>query len=143
MPRIQTLFASAAVGVLLLGLLTSRLKPGSELVVTFHRTGYGLPYSMLCYGVALFFCLFAVLYSVWMVPWSVRAANWHFGLSVLLVGVFCAASVATDRLKLPEGSSSSAITVLVAFSFSPVLFLVIQGAFILDGFRRVWSFLRA
>jgi hypothetical protein len=143
MPRIQTLFASAAVGVLLLGLLTSRLKLGSELVVTFRQTGYGLPYSMLCYVVALFFCLFAVLYSVWMVPWSVRAANWHFGLSVLLVGVFCAASFAADRFKLLEGSSSLAMTVLVAFSFSPVLFLLIQGAFILDGLRRVWPFLRA
>jgi hypothetical protein len=143
MPRIQTLFASAAVGVLLLGLLTSRLKLGSELVVTFRQTGYGLPYSMLCYVVALFFCLFAVLYSVWMVPWSVRAANWHFGLSVLLVGVFCAASFAADRFKLLEGSSSLAMTVLVAFSFSPVLFLLIQGAFILDGLRRAWPFLRA
>ena len=35
------------------------------------------------------------------------------------------------------------MTVLVAFSFSPVLFLLAQGAFILDGFRRVWPFLRA
>jgi hypothetical protein len=143
MPRIQTLFASAAVGVLLLGLLTSRLKLGSELVVTLRQTGYGLPYSMLCYGVAFFFCLFAVLYSVWIVSWSVRAANWHIGLSVLFVGVFCAASFAADRSKMLEGSSSLAMTILVAFSFSPVLFLLIQGAFVLDAFRRVWPFLRA
>jgi hypothetical protein len=143
MPRIQTLFASAAVGVLLLGLLTSRLKLGSELGVTLRQTVYGLPYSMLCYGVAFFFCLFAVLYSVWIVPWSVRAASWHFGLSVLFVGVFCAASFAADRFKMLEGSSSLAMTVLAAFSFSPVLFLLIQGAFVLDAFRRVWPFLRA
>jgi TctA family transporter len=143
MQRIQTLFASAAVGVLLLGLVTSRFKPGSEMVVTLRQTGYGLPYSMLCYGVALFFCLSALLYSVWTVPWSVRAANWHFGLSVFLVGVFCAASVAADRFKLLEGSAGLAMTVLVAFSFSPVLFLLVQGAFLLDGFRRVWPFLLA
>ena len=64
MPRIQTLFASAAVGVLLLGLLTSRLKPGSELVVTFHRTGYGLPYSMLCYGVPLLLFVCSPLFGL-------------------------------------------------------------------------------
>jgi hypothetical protein len=119
MPRIQTLFATAAVGVLLLGLLTSRLKLGSELVVTLRQTGYGLPYSMLCYGIALFFCLFAVLYSIWIVPWSVRAANWHFGLSVLLVGVFCAASFAADRFRLLEESSSLSMTVLIARLASP------------------------
>jgi hypothetical protein len=143
MPRIQTLFASAAVGVLLFGLLISRLKLGPGITFVLRRTGYGLPYSLLCYGVALSFCLFAVLYSVWMVPWSVQAANWHFGLSVLLAGLFCAASFAADRFKLPEGSSSLAMPVLAAFSFSPVLFLLVQGAFLLDAFRRIWPLLRA
>jgi hypothetical protein len=142
MPRIQTLFATAAVGLLLLGLLSSRLKPGPEMVVTLRQTGYVVPNSILCYGVALFFCLFAVLYSVWMVNWSVQAANWHFGLSVFLVGLFCAASFAGDRFKALEGSPTVAMTVLVAFTFSPILFLLIQGVFILDGFRRVWPFIR-
>jgi len=91
MPRIQTLFASAALESSS-RLLTSRLKPGSELVVTLRQTGYGLPYSMLCYGVALSLSVCGPLFGL-DVPWSVRAANWHFGLSVLLVGVFCAASL--------------------------------------------------
>jgi hypothetical protein len=34
------------------------------------------------------------------------------------------------------------MTVLVAFIFSPILFLLIQVVFILDGFRRVWPFIR-
>jgi hypothetical protein len=67
----------------------------------------------------------------------------HFGLSVLLVGLFCAASFAADRFKLLEGSSSLAMPVLAAFSFSPVLFLLVQGAFLLDAFRRIWPLLRA
>ncbi len=113
------------------------------MVVALRHRGYALPYSVLCYGVALSFCLFAVLYSLWMVPWSVQAANWHFGLSVLLVGLFCAASFAADRFKLLEGSSSLAMPVLAAFSFSPVLFLLVQGAFLLDAFRRIWPLLRA
>ncbi len=143
MPRIPTLFATAAVGVLLLGLLTSRFNLGFGLSVSLRRTAYGVPNSMLCYGVALFFCFFAVLYSVWMVPWSAQAARWHFAISVLLIGVFCAASFTAARFKLFEASSGLAIPILVAFSLSPVLFLLIQGFFILDGFRRAWPVLRA
>jgi uncharacterized membrane protein len=142
MLRIQTLFAIGAVGLLLLGLLASRLGSGPHLTVTFGQTTYAWPNSFLCYVVAFFFCLFAVLYSVWMVNWNVQAANWHFGLSVFLVGVFCAASFAADRFKVPEGSSTVAMTVLIALTFSPILFLLIQGVFILDAFRRVWPFIR-
>jgi len=142
MSRIQTLFAAAAIGALLLGLLATRFNLRWGLTITLRQTRYMVPNSMLCYGVALFFCLFAVLYSVWTVPWSVRAASWHLALSLLLVGVFGAAAFAADRLKLLEGSTNFAMPVLVAFSFSPVLFLVIQGVFLLDCFRRALPVLR-
>ena len=143
MTRPPMLFAAAAVTALLLGMLTSRFDLSTGMTIVLHKTGYFVRNRILCYGVALFFCLFAFLYSVWIVPWSAQAAAWHFSLSVLFVGVFCASSFAADRFKMLEGSSSLAMTVLVAFSFSPVLFLLIQGAFVLDAFRRVWPFLRA
>ena len=142
MSRIQTLFAAAAIAALLLGLLATRFDQRWGLTITLRQTGYIVPNSMLCYGVALFFCLFAVLYSVWTVSWSVRAASWHLALSLFLVGVFGAAAFAADRLKLLEGSTNLAMPVLVAFSFSPVLFLVIQGVFLLDCFRRALPVLR-
>jgi len=142
MPRIQTLFASAAVVVLLLGLLTSRINQTFGLTISLRHSVYACPNSVLCYGVALFFCFFALLYSVWTVPWSAQAARWHFALSVLLVGVFCAASFAAVRFKVFGGSSRLAIPILVAFSLSPVLFLLVQGFFLLDGFRRAWPVFR-
>jgi hypothetical protein len=142
MPRIQTLFVSAAIGVLLLGLLISRIRLGPDLVITVHHIGYGVPNSTLCYGVALFFCLFALVYSLWVVPWSAQAARWHFGLSILLVGVFCAASFAAERFHGLERSSSQAVPILIAFSLSPVLFLMLQVAFLLDCLRRIWPFIR-
>jgi hypothetical protein len=142
MPRIQTLFASAAVVALLLGLITSRFNQRFGLMISLRHSVYFSPNSMLCYGVALFFCFFALLYSVWTVPWNAQAARWHFALSVLLVGVFCAASFAAVRFKVFEGSSRLPIPILVAFSISPVLFLLLQGVFILDGFRRAWPVFR-
>jgi hypothetical protein len=143
MPRIQTLFATAAVMALLLGLLTSRFNLRSGLTISLRQTGYVVPNSLLFYGLALFFCFFALLYSVWMVDWSAQAARWHFALSVLLVAVFFATSFAAVHFKVFAGSSRLAIPVLAVYSFSLVLFLLIQGIFIIDGFRRAWPVFRA
>ena len=140
MPRLPMLFATAAIVALLLGLLTSRFDLLAGMTITLPRATYFVSNGILCYGVALFFCLFAFLYSIWIVPWTAQAGVWHFSLSVLSVGLFLVASI---RFKLLEGSSSLAMPVLAAFSFSPVLFLLVQGAFLLDAFRRIWPLLRA
>ena len=142
MPRLPMLFATAAVTALLLGMLTSRFDLSTGMTIAMHKTGYFVPNAILCYGVALFFCLFAFLYSVWIVPWSTQAGVWHFSLSVLSVGLFLIASIGMDRFKLLTGPPALAIPFLIVFSFSPVLFLLIQGFFILDGLRRCWPFLR-
>lgn len=142
MPRLAMLFATAAVTALLLGLLTSRFDLLTGMTVTLPRATYFVSNGILCYGVALFFCLFAFLYSVWIVPWSAEAAVWHFALSVLSVGLFLIASIGMDRLKLLNGPPALALPFLLVFSFSPMLFLLIQGFFILDGLRRCWPFLR-
>jgi hypothetical protein len=140
MPRLPMLFATAAIVALLLGLLTSRFDLLAGMTITLPRATYFVSNGILCYGVALVFCLFAFLYSIWIVPWSAQAGVWHFSLSVLSVGLFLVASI---RFKLLEGSSSLAMPVLAAFTFSPVLFLLVQGAFLLDAFRRIWPLLRA
>jgi hypothetical protein len=142
MPRLPMLFATTAITALILGLLTSRFDLSTGATLILPRASYLIPNRMLCYGVALFFCLFAFLYSIWMVPWNARAAMWHFALSGLSVGVFLAASIGMDRFKLGAGPPALAIPFLLAFSFSPVFFLLIQGFFILDGLRRCWSLLR-
>lgn len=141
MARIQTLFATAAVMALLVGLLAPNL--GSGLSITRRGAAYLVPNSMLCYGIALFFCFFAILYSVWTVPWSAQATRWHFILSILLVGVFGAASYAGVRFNVFQASSEFAMPILIAFTFSPILFLIVQGFFLLDGIRRAWPVLTA
>ena len=143
MPRLPMLFASAAIVALLLGLLTSRFDLLADMTVALPKATYFVPNGTLCYGIALFFCLFAFLYSVWILPWSTQAGVWHFSLSVLAVGLFLVASIALDRFKLSSGPPALAIPFLIVFSFSPVLFPLIQGFFILDGLRRCWPFLRS
>ena len=141
MPRLPMLFATAAIVALLLGLLTSRFDLVTGMTITLPAT-YFVPNRTLCYGIALFFCLFAFLYSVWILPWSTQAGVWHFPLSVLSVGLFLIASIGMDPFKLLTWPPALAIPFLIVFSFSPVLFLLIQGFFILDGLRRCWPFLR-
>jgi hypothetical protein len=142
MPRLPMLFATTAITALIMGLLTSRFDLSTGMTLRLPRATYLIANWTLCYGVALFFCLFAFLYSIWIVPWSAQAATWHFALSVLSVGVFLAASIGMDRFKLGAGPPALAIPCLLVFSFSPVFFLLIQGFFILDGLRRCWSLLR-
>jgi hypothetical protein len=142
MPRIPMLFATAAVMALILGLLTSRFDVSTSMSLALPRAHYAIPNRMLCYGVALFFCLFAFLYSIWMVQWSAQAAMWHFALSLLSVGGFLVALIGMDRFKLVAEPPALGLPLLLVFSFSPVFFLLIQGFFILDGLRRCWPLLR-
>lgn len=128
---------------LLMGLLASRFNLPFGLTVTHPAATFVVPNSVLCYGIALCFCFFAIQYSVWAVPWNAQATRWHFVLSVFLVGVFCAASFASQRVVLSQTSSRLAIPVLIAFTFTPILFLILQGFFLLDGIRRAWPVLRA
>jgi hypothetical protein len=141
MPRPQTLFVIAAVVALVLGLVTSRLSLSTGMALTLPGASYVIPNSMLCYGAALFFCLFAFLYSIWMVPWSIPAATWHFALSIFAVVAFLAASIQMQRFRPDAASSPASITVLLAFSLSPIFFLAVQGLFLLDGMRRLLSLL--
>lgn len=138
MPRPQILFAFAAVVALILGLLPSRFAPSMSMALGPRRAHYEIPGSMPFYGVALFFCLFAFLYSIWMVPWSTKAAMWHFGLSVLAVMTFLSASILIRRLKGDLQASTLGIPLLLSFSASPLTFLVLQAIFLIDGLRRSW-----
>ena len=137
MPRPQILFALAAVVALILGLLPSRFAPSMSMALGSRRVHYEIP-GMPFYGVALFFRLFAFLYSIWMVPWNTKAAMWHFGLSVLAVMTFLSASILIRRLKGDLQASTLGIPLLLTFSASLLLFLVLQAIFLIDGLRRSW-----
>ena len=142
MPRLPVLFAATAVIVLVAGLIGSRFGFSTGMTLTLPRNTYLISYHLLCFGAASCLCLFAFLYSIWMVPWSASAAWWHFGLSVALLALFCGATVAMESSKPPYGSSPAAMTLLLAFTVSPLLFAFVQGLFVLDGFRRCLSLIR-
>jgi len=138
--RIPTLFAVAGVVVLVVGLLSSRMGLRSGMSLTWHGTGYLLGNSLLCFGAGVFFCLFAFLYSLWMVPWSAQAGWWHFGLSLLCIGMFCIGLLVPER-SVPGDGPALTLPLLIAFTASAPLFLAVQGLFLVDGLRRCWPLL--
>lgn len=135
MPRIPILFAATALFLLFVGLIGSRFGFPAGMTLTLPKNTYLIPYQLLCFGAASCFCIFAFLYSMWMIPWNARVALWHLGLSVAFLALFFGAAVAVQRSKLTD-VSPFAVTVLLAFIVSPLLFLLTQGFFALDGLRR-------
>lgn len=65
-----------------------------------------------------------------------------FGLSVALLAIFCGTAVAMESTKPAHSSSPEAMTLLLAFIVSPLLFAFVQGVFALDGLRRCLPLLR-
>ena len=140
MPRLSTLFAVAAISLLALGLLIPHLNLRSGMALSLPGTVYSIPNSLLCYGAALCFSLFAFLYSIWMIQWNAPAQRWHLGLSVLCVAVFSAASVGLDRSAPGSRETNMTLPLVMVYSAAPMLFLLIQALYLLDGLRRCWSF---
>jgi hypothetical protein len=139
MQRVQSGFAVAAVVMLVLGLLDSHGALGSGLSVLWGRRTFGVPNRMLCYGSALAFTFFALLYSFWFVPWSAQAARWHLGLSVLAAAVFGGTLLAFPRVAASHETSGRMLALLILFTASPFVFLLIQGWYLIDALRRCWA----
>jgi hypothetical protein len=141
MQRIQSFFAVAALVVLAVSLLVPRGALRAGLSVQWGGRGYVLPNQMLFYGVALTFTFFAFMYSLWFVPWSVRAASWHLGLSVITVAVFSGSLLLSQRVGESGEPSGRMVALLLPFIASPALFLLIQGWYLIDALRRCWAIL--
>lgn len=135
-------FATIALFVLSVGLISSRHSFSVGMTLTLLRNTYLVPFYLLCFGAASCLCIFAFLYSMWMVPWNARMALWHLGLSVASLALFFVAAVITQRSRLTDVSTPLAVTVLLALIVSPLLFLLTQGLFALDGLRRCLPLIR-
>jgi hypothetical protein len=129
---IPNLFAAAAIVMLALGLLASRFYLNHNLSIVSNKTSYLVLNETVCYAIALLFCFFALAYSIWNIPWSAQAAIWHFGLSILCLGIFFASLIALDRLE----SSPTSTPLLIVFFTSLPAFLLVQCWFLIDGLRR-------
>ena len=109
------------------------------MTVSWHGAGYVIPNRTLCFGAALSFCFFAFLYSLWIIDWSVRATAWHFALSLLCLGLYSASSIAFDRST--DQPMPPSLFLVFAVTVTPLVFLIIQSWYFIDGSRRLLSWL--
>jgi hypothetical protein len=141
--RPSTFFAMATILLLVFGMLASRFIQTLGLSVTWHRTGYIFPAETFCNGVALVFCCFTFLYSVWVIPWNNKAAMWHFGLSLSTLAIFAAGYMAIQYSLRPAAFGSDHLPLhqhltIAGFIVGQVLFVFVQAWFVLDFLRRLW-----
>ena len=141
MQRVQSFFAVAALLVLALSLWRPRWALDAGLSVQWGGRGYFIPSQILLYGVALVFTFFAFLYSLWFIPWSVQAACWHLGMSVIGAGVFFGSLLAFPYVADGSEHSGRMLVLLILVTASPVVFLLIQGWYLIDALRRCWPLL--
>jgi len=73
-------FAVAAIGLLGFALLSRFLIPSEVLGVSLGlpRTGYVFSVASVCVFMAAFLCVFAAIYSFWILPVNQKAGMWHF-----------------------------------------------------------------
>jgi hypothetical protein len=77
--RPSELFVMSAIVLLVFALITLFTSSSvAGLSITWRGTGYVLPPSSLCTGLATALCFFATTYSLWMLPFNRSAALWHF-----------------------------------------------------------------
>ncbi len=142
MTRLPALFAMFAVVLLVLGLFPTDPSMTAGMTFTSPARTFVIPNRLLCFAAALSFCFFATAYSAWFVPWSYRSGLWHFGLSAAAVGAFVLSSVAFRSAGAFDQKGTLTLPLLLAFSLSPFVFLLVQGVFFFDGLRRCWPLLR-
>jgi hypothetical protein len=131
MERPSELFAISALILVAIGLLARLVfAPGLGVSISWNRTGYVLPPSMVCYAIAAALCFFAVVYSLWMVPFNRTATLVHFWTTTAGTAAFL---VAFYRL----GSNPSSVRPTVWLVFGvPVAVALAQVIF-------VWNFVQA
>ena len=131
MERPSELFAISALILVATGLPARFVfAPGLGVSVDWNRTGYVLPPSIVCYAMAAVLCFFAVIYSLWMVPFNRTATLVHFWTTTVGTAAFL---VAFNRL----GSNPSNIRPTIWLVFVvPVLVALAQVVF-------VWNLVQA
>jgi hypothetical protein len=103
---------------------------GLGISITWRGTGYVLPPSTISIALATALCFFATIYSLWMLPFSRTATQWHFWLTSIGIGVFWL-SLYRAGSTLPDSR-----TALWAAFVSPAVVLLTQVIF-------VWNLLQA
>jgi hypothetical protein len=104
--------------------------PALGISITWRGTGYVLPPGTISIALATALCVFATIYSLWMLPFSRIAMQWHFWVTSIGIVVFLLAFYRAGSA-LPD--SRTAIWVVFV---SPAVVLLSQVIF-------VWNLLQA
>jgi hypothetical protein len=139
--RIAILFGAAAALLITMGILASRFSTQLGWSIDWRGKGYGFPIQTLCFGLAACFCGFAFIYSLWVIPWSTRAATWHLALSLVCVAIFGIGFVAVHGSAHNVAPSAAPLPILTqamlgSWILVQPLFLLLQAWFLIDAIRR-------
>jgi hypothetical protein len=136
MSRVTTLFAISAIALISAGIIADYWVSGTGITWTSNRTtGYAFPLDVPCNALAALFCLFALRYSIFYIPFSTTSAQWHFWLSAVgvvsfAIGFLCIPSL----LSAPGGGSLTSYGhfVIGLFFAGVAVFLIAQVWFVIS-----------
>ena len=133
MTRSAMLFAVAAIALLIFALLSRYMAPAGFVTFTFHRESFAFSPDSVCVFMAAFLCVFAAIYSFWILPMNQKAATWHFwltagGILIFWIGFYSLAALAT-RGRLVE-FRGAALATAVGLLTSSSMILIAQGIFL-------------
>jgi len=135
-------FVVAAIGLLVFALLSRFLVPSEVLGVSLglHRMGYVFSLASVCVFMAAFLCVFAAIYSFWILPMNQKVAMWHFWLTAAGIAIFWFGLYLFFKYR-PHGElHGRALAVTIGWLTSLPLLVVAQGIFLVNlisGLRRL------
>lgn len=131
------LFAVYGFGLLVLAFSCPYILPGVEVSIPIGNKGYGFPLASVCIGLAALYCVFAAVYSLYMLPFSKTGELWHFVITALGTSL-ALASFYRFALEAPilgqRGTDLSGLDLVVAWVViaSPILVLLAQSIFVFN-----------
>ena len=131
MDRPSELFVISAIILLGFALVARFINPsGLGIFITWRSTAYILPPSSISIAMATALCLFAAIYSLWMLPFNRTGILWHFWPTAIGIGVFWLSFYRAGST-LPHSR-----TAVWAVFMSPAVVLLTQVVF-------VWNLIQA
>lgn len=134
MNRPTILFAGASICLLILAFVTDRIgAEAGSLVFNFRNKGYGFSPASIFVFMAALSCMFAAVYSFWIVPMNQKAATWHFwltaiGFSLFWIFYYTFSAIAKGDAARRSGPIVAAMAITGLASF--LLIMVAQGVFV-------------
>jgi len=134
MERPSELFVISTVILLGFALFSRFISPSAlGISTTWRGTVYVFPPGSICTALATALCLFATIYSFWMLPFNRTATLWHFWLTSIGIAVFLLSFYrATSTLPYSR-------TALWTFFVSPAVVLLAQIIFIWNIIQAIFK----